>query len=89
MTKQEMQNTIDEQNAKLKNQSEMIAELATHAQQLQDYEEEKESTANEIASLNDHLDHYKKQNDNLFNIISRLEDKIETYKEIMVVLKNA
>ena len=89
MTKQEMQTTIDELNDKLSNQSKMIAELATHAQELEVYEEAKELADKKIESLEEQLNHYKEQNDSLFNIISRLEDKIETYKEVVVVLKNA
>jgi chromosome segregation ATPase len=89
MTKQEMQTTIDELNDKLSNQSKMIAELATHAQEIEVYEEAKELADKKIESLEEQLNHYKEQNDSLFKIASRLEDKIETYKEVIVVLKNA
>jgi len=89
MTKQEMQTTIDELNDKLSNQSKMIAELATHAQEIETYQEIQELADKKIESLEKELTHYKEQNDSLFKIISRLEDKIETYKEVVVVLKNA
>ena len=80
MTKQEMQNTIDELNAKLSNQSKMIAELATNGQSNKDLNEQLNHVTEKLDWYRNHSEELEK----MLTVIPELETKLETYKEILI-----
>ena len=80
MTKQEMQTTIDELNAKLSNQSKMIAELATNGQSNEDLNEQ----LNHVTEKLDWYVNHSEKLERMLTVIPELETKLETYKEILI-----